>query len=628
MYKTTPVTLTFTDKLAAAVLVAALLALAAVILDSAPAIAQLRVANQATPQDASNPNPAEDDYVVPLPCELTMAFRPVFIPVTGYLGEMVGYFGSESRGEEAQGGDEPGAAPEAPKAPAPEGQGGQQPSSDDIESLTRRHKVYVGSPLSIDNLPAAYRPTALAIKNKLSADKKDRQLYLMGKYEVTVGQWDAVTKEGCPFDPKTAALPVANISWYEAQMFTYKLMSWLLANHPEVLPSLVEDDRMVGIVRLPTEDEWEYAARGGHLVSREDMSSQDLFPIETGKKLNDYGLYVDGTSETKEVPDRIGRKSPNPAGMYDTVGNVAEMTMDPFKVTVGSRLHGSAGGFVLKGGSYRTAYLAVLPGARVELPFFYRSGPVKADSIGVRLILSFMNIGSHKRIGEIADELAEAAKTDETLVADDPIKTVDGLIQNAESDTEKAALRTLRTNLEGYNTAVNERRRDAARSQLMSVLNMMMSMRANNSRMMVAAAERQTAVNYIKRFDAQIKSPDVSAADKKTFQKGREQHIKNRDVNHKFIQDAESSFVIMRGRYEKLLMDVKNNFPSELVLSQLSDVGQDIIGDDYFNREMRSCFTNVDKHVKAVLKGASPSRIPRGELEVEPVNIKMPNPRL
>ncbi|MDR1315221.1 MAG: formylglycine-generating enzyme family protein [Deltaproteobacteria bacterium] len=607
---TPPVTLRFTgkpsiaDKHAAALAGALMVAVAAVFI-SGPAAAQLSTV--VTPQHAWNPRPDASDFVVPLPCGLSMAFRPVFIPDRGYLGEIVGYFGSDPRSEQ-----------------------------DWTENFNRRHKIYLGSPLSIEDLPAPYRPTAVALKNRLLFDEKSgRQLYLIGKYELTAAQWDAVTKhaadggvsgEPCQFDPKAGALPVTGVSWYEAQQFTSKLMDWLLANHPEALPSIEGDERTVGVVRLPTEAEWEYAARGGHLASREDLSSLDLFPAGPGNDLSDYGIYYDGASERKSQPGMIGRRLPNPVGLYDTVGNVSEMTIDNYRIAVGSRLHGSAGGFVTKGGSFNSLYPGVLPGARAEFPFYYRHGQAKSSDMGLRLVISSVNGGNIQRLSEISVELDMMASDDWSLTVYDPVKTVDTLIQRAETDSEKSALMAVRATLVASISNAAELRSSELRSHLMDSLYTMMSMRANNARMVAAAAGRQAAVNNMKRLDALFIGNDGSDDDKKAFQDAREEQIKIRDRDHAFLQDAESSFLVMRGRYEKLLIDAKNNYRNEIILAQLDDIGRNIIGDDYFNREIRACFTNVDKHVKAVLKGASPYSIPRSELEVKPVDSKMPKP--
>jgi formylglycine-generating enzyme required for sulfatase activity len=549
-----------------------------------------------TPQDAWNPKPDDMDYVLPLPCDLSMAFRPVFVTKKGILGETKGDFGSEL-----------------------------QSANDQTENFSKRHTVFVGAPLSIPDLPESYRPVAEAAKAQASLEPEVRQLIMVQKYETSVAQYDAVMKEGCQFDPKTAALPVTNVTWYDAQSFTERLMTWVIANRPETLPKMADEPRIIGMVRLPTEDEWEYAARGGHRVEEGTLSNEDIFPMDPGESMDIYGTYLVSNAPPPTAPSRIGRKKANPAGIHDTVGNVSEMTLDAFKITVGSRLHGSAGGFVKKGGSFRTQEVKAVPGAREELPYFYRSGPVKSDDMGFRLVLSSMNGGSIARIHEISDELERVPPEDSALASREPLKILDGLISKAAGKDRRRALSELRGSLQSYSTAVEGQQKEAVRSHLWEILYTMMSLRETNSRMISEQGRRQAAVNLIKTNDDLLKSRAEPADKKKKYAEVREASIKVRDESHQAIADGEVTYATLRSHYETLLLEVKN-FPREQVLAELDSVIQSITGEDYFHRELKRCGTEVKKHVRAVLDGKSPSKIPRSEMQVASVPVAMPKP--
>ncbi|MDB5240400.1 MAG: hypothetical protein JWP57_1025 [Spirosoma sp.] len=124
--------------------------------------------------------------------------------------------------------------------------------------------------------------------------------YYIGKFEVTQEQWKKVmgsnpsTFQGSKVKDDADRHPVESITWRDAQAFVKKLNALDKAH----------------TYRLPTEFEWEYAARAG---AQDDISWNDI-----------RASAVIATQTTSAV----GTKKPNAWGLYDTLGNVWEWVQD------------------------------------------------------------------------------------------------------------------------------------------------------------------------------------------------------------------------------------------------------------------------------------------------------------
>lgn len=119
--------------------------------------------------------------------------------------------------------------------------------------------------------------------------------FSIGKYQVTQEEWEAVTGHN-PSEHKGARMPVEMVSWDDCQTFISRL------------------NELTGMAfRLPTDDEWEFAARGGNMSHDFRYSGSDV--------ADDVAWY--GVN-SRECTHEVGQKLPNELGLYDMSGNVKE----------------------------------------------------------------------------------------------------------------------------------------------------------------------------------------------------------------------------------------------------------------------------------------------------------------
>ena len=183
--------------------------------------------------------------------------------------------------------------------------------------------------------------------------------YYIGQTEVTQALWQAVMGSN-PSDFDGDDLPVENVSWDDCQEFVRKLGQITGKNF-----------------RLPTEAEWEYAARGGSKSRGYKYSGSD--------NIGSVAWY-DGNSGSET--HAVATKSPNELGLYDMSGNVCEWCQDwygDYSSSAQANPTGPTSGDyrVLRGGScYSVARFC-----RVS----YRNGSSPSDRgycLGLRLVLS------------------------------------------------------------------------------------------------------------------------------------------------------------------------------------------------------------------------------------------------
>ena len=184
--------------------------------------------------------------------------------------------------------------------------------------------------------------------------------YYMGKYEVTQALWQTVMGSNPSRFKGSNNLPVECVSWDDCQEFIRKL------------------NIMTGrSFRLPTEAEWEYAARGGKKSCGYQYSGSS--------NILDVAWYWDNSLDGTHV---VGMKQANELGLYDMTGNVFEWCKDWYGAYRSSSLinpAGTASGAdrVCRGGGWGSSMRCCRSSYRDYYPPNYRYG-----NLGFRLVLS------------------------------------------------------------------------------------------------------------------------------------------------------------------------------------------------------------------------------------------------
>ena len=217
--------------------------------------------------------------------------------------------------------------------------------------------------------------------NEGSAHKVTLNGYHISKYEVTQKLWQRVMDDN-PSSIKGENLPVNNVSWNDCQEFIKRLNALTGKKYA-----------------LPTEAEWEYAARGG---------AKSLNYKYSGSNTIDDVAYFNTSNY-----DNVGTKQPNELGLYDMSGNVAEWCYDGYAPYSDQEQNNPCGVIeaenrVVRGGCWNSS--------EDECSVSFRDGSMNSDdnseNIGLRLVLSkpYYEVSVDAEIGGEA-ELNNGKKT-------------------------------------------------------------------------------------------------------------------------------------------------------------------------------------------------------------------------
>jgi len=361
-----------------------------------------------------NPKPADGDVVLPLPCGGAMAFRKLSVP-----------------------GD----------------------------------SVYADYPVTIgiqDEARGFAEGARTAHVAGSFSDGKTQRYVLMAKYEVTEAQYEAVMAGGdCPAKPSMAKrLPKTELSWIDAVNFADRYSQWLRKNAAGKLP---KEDGEMGYARLPTEVEWEFAARGGIKASPAEFNER-LFPMPEG--MARY-VWFAGSQSANGKPQLTGLLQPNPLGLHDILGNVDEIALEPFRLSRLDRLHGQVGAFVVRGGNYLTAEADMRASYRQEVPFYDGDAPRRSKTTGLRIVVAAPVLTSADRLraaqagwSKLGAVSAPDNKPTEAKASDDPLEELALLAKSSPDTATKTRLQNLQTSLRANIAARDEQRDRAAKASL------------------------------------------------------------------------------------------------------------------------------------------------------------------
>lgn len=172
------------------------------------------------------------------------------------------------------------------------------------------------------------------------------QGFYLGKYEVTQAQWQSVMGSNPSQFAGCRRCPVEQVSWHDVEAFIRKLNARSGGKH----------------YRLPTEAEWEYAARAG--TATHTYGGDLTEPLGDDPVVNRIAWYRKNSGRRTQP---VGRKAPNAFGLYDMLGNVFEWVgdwhgplpggsvTDPAGPSAGSRRVQKGGGWLSLAGGCRAA---------------------------------------------------------------------------------------------------------------------------------------------------------------------------------------------------------------------------------------------------------------------------------
>lgn len=275
----------------------------------------------------------------------------------------------------------------------------------DGEQVFGSKRIKLGSRQEDPGYDAQLVDTLLAGSFTGKRNGRSDWFYYLGKIEVERRQWNVVMRwwdkengRKTSISEDNSKLPQTGNSLSEIYTFIEALNTWMIRQYKDRLPTYRKSR---AFCRLPTEAEWEFAARGGIVVSSEVFDRP--YPTTNANGQQQLGGFEWYSSTSGNEVRECGSKHlrPNPVGLYDMLGNVAELTLSLFGPEY---QHGRFGHYVIRGANFSTDQENMTAAVRTEYLTHTSKGDIyRPQKVGFRLALS-TRISATDQLNEELDE--------------------------------------------------------------------------------------------------------------------------------------------------------------------------------------------------------------------------------